>query len=65
MNVVLLIRCSEKGIMSEPEEDFQCNGLGYIECFCGGDLCVCDNYGEIPCGGCDACEPSDEDFYDD
>jgi len=54
--------------MSEPKAqkpEFECNGLGYIECFCGGDLCVCDNYGEIPCGGCDACESSDEYEYDD
>lgn len=43
----------------ETETD-ECNGLGYIECYCGGDLCVCDNYGEIPCGGCDACEGYDD-----
>lgn len=51
------------GVEYADDEIYECNGLGYIECFCGGDLCVCDNYGEIPCGGCDACEPGDD--YDD
>lgn len=27
----------------------ECDGLGYVDCFCGGDLCVCEYHGEIPC----------------
>lgn len=29
-----------------------CDGWGYKNCFCGGDLCVCHYYGEIPCFHC-------------
>ena len=29
-----------------------CNNLGIILCHCGGDLCVCENYGEMPCPEC-------------
>lgn len=42
-----------------------CGGLGYIDCRCGGDLCVCHNHGEIDCHGCEDCEDLDEDFDDD
>lgn len=30
-----------------------CQGLGSVDCLCGGDLCVCLNYGERPCPDCD------------
>lgn len=36
--------------------NFACNGLGIITCLCGGDFCICLNYGEIDCEGCSACE---------
>ena len=29
-----------------------CEGYGYKNCFCGGDLCVCSHSGEIPCPYC-------------
>ena len=29
-----------------------CEGWGYVDCHCGGDLCVCDYNGEIPCYQC-------------
>lgn len=52
--------------MSEPDDDDSysdyddteyltcphCSGFGHVECHCGGDLCVCDNYGEAPCYVC-------------
>ena len=45
--------------MSEFEdfdEDFcqcpHCSGFGTVDCHCGGDLCVCDNYGERDCPLC-------------
>lgn len=31
---------------------------------CGGDLCVCLNYGEKPCPECDG-DPGDDDWMDD
>ena len=30
----------------------RCSGYGYIDCYCGGDLCVCENYGERDCPLC-------------
>lgn len=30
----------------------RCDGWGHIDCHCGGDLCVCDNYGDAPCPLC-------------
>jgi len=30
----------------------RCSGWGHIDCHCGGDLCVCDNYGERDCPLC-------------
>lgn len=30
----------------------KCNGDGTVDCYCGGDLCVCTNYGEKLCGLC-------------
>ena len=29
-----------------------CHNLGFIDCHCGGDLCVCCNNGEISCPAC-------------
>lgn len=30
----------------------RCSGMGTISCHCGGDLCVCLNYGERDCPLC-------------
>lgn len=30
----------------------RCMGDGTVTCHCGGDLCVCENYGEAPCPTC-------------
>ena len=46
--------------MDEPDDyneyDFvtcpRCDGMGSIDCHCGGDLCVCENYGETTCPLC-------------
>ncbi len=49
--------------MSEDEYDFyyasddgvtcpRCQGGGSVDCHCGGDLCVCENYGERDCPTC-------------
>lgn len=29
-----------------------CDNMGVVDCFCGGDLCVCRNNGEKPCPDC-------------
>jgi hypothetical protein len=29
-----------------------CHNTGSVECYCGGDLCVCENQGEIDCPEC-------------
>lgn len=33
-----------------------CAGTGMLTCYCGGDLCVCHNHGEVECLGCEDCE---------
>lgn len=30
----------------------KCDGAGSVECYCGGDLCVCTYYGDRPCPLC-------------
>lgn len=30
----------------------RCDGHQTVNCHCGGDLCVCENYGEKPCPFC-------------
>ena len=29
-----------------------CCGTGELDCYCGGDLCVCSNNGTYPCPEC-------------
>jgi hypothetical protein len=29
-----------------------CQNTGELDCYCGGDLCVCDNNGSYPCPHC-------------
>jgi hypothetical protein len=36
----------------EPDYCDNCNNTGYVDCHCGGDLCVCENYGEFECPKC-------------
>lgn len=38
----------------EDEEGWceTCQNMGTVECLCGGDLCICENYGEAPCPKC-------------
>jgi len=48
--------------MANPEYEYddrdqgvicpRCMGDGSVSCHCGGDLCVCDNYGERDCPVC-------------
>jgi hypothetical protein len=46
----------------------RCGGSGYMNCYCGGDLCVCGNQGVIECMGCVDCDGDDDhdsDFRED
>lgn len=42
--------------MEDFDEDWcqcpKCSGYGEVECHCGGDLCVCTNYGSAMCPVC-------------
>lgn len=42
----------------------RCDGWGHIDCHCGGDLCVCDNYGDAPCPLCHGDGQVSEATYD-
>ena len=42
--------------------DERCGGSGFLDCHCGGDLCVCHNHGEAECHGCPDCEDDYEDY---
>ena len=45
-----------------------CGGTGTINCYCGGDQCVCHNHGSTDCPGCDDCDADDwqdDEFEDD
>jgi hypothetical protein len=41
-----------------------CGGDGYLDCHCGGDMCVCHNHGEVECFGCPDCQGDNEDDDD-
>ena len=38
-----------------------CQNTGYVNCLCGGDLCICENYGEMDCPDCSVAEYGNED----
>lgn len=46
------IEHDEDDYSGEREWCDTCGNLGTLPCLCGGDLCVCLNYGEIPCPDC-------------
>ena len=54
------------GWFSEAGLEETCGDSGVLNCFCGGDLCVCHNHGEVECPGCEECGGDDEawDDYD-
>lgn len=47
-------RYMDDGYDDEMDEEpcAKCDGWGYIDCFCGGDFCICSNNGEEPCWNC-------------
>jgi hypothetical protein len=55
--------------MSGPERLWcdACQNMATVDCLCGGDLCVCLNYGERDCpkcGGVSAYEDDDDESRD-
>lgn len=54
-------------LFDEYVYDQTCDGSGHLDCYCGGDFCVCHHHGSAECPGCSECEggPRDDDFYDD
>ena len=40
-----------------------CYNTGELNCYCGGDLCVCYNNGTYPCPFCDDAPDDDDDFF--
>ncbi len=64
--------CGVRGTFDELFDDavyeLDCGGTGTLECYCGGDQCVCHHHGqEIECPGCQDCgyESRDDDGCDD
>ena len=56
------------GVSGKYEDMFEddylnegCGGLGFLNCYCGGDLCVCHHHGETECPGCDDCDGDEDD----
>lgn len=45
----------EPGLENDDDEPFcfTCQNTGYVDCYCGGDFCACDNHGEMDCPNCD------------
>lgn len=41
----------DPGFDDQPYCD-RCSNTSYIDCHCGGDLCVCEYQGEKPCRKC-------------
>jgi hypothetical protein len=57
--------CGEEDPYYAPLEG-TCAGTGVMNCYCGGDQCVCHNHGEVECFGCADCDRADgRDEFDD
>lgn len=41
-------------VFPDPEDSYceRCYNTGELDCYCGGDLCVCDRHGTYPCPDC-------------
>lgn len=67
-NDIITCWCGAQGtydeLFDESGIDHSCAGTGYLQCFCGGDFCVCHHHGETECPGCDDCDFGDDDDDD-
>ena len=61
--------CGAKGTYHELFDDSGleegCGGGGTLNCFCGGDFCVCHHHGSTECPGCEDCDEADDDWEED
>lgn len=63
--------CGEWGwpedLFDDDGLEASCGGSGELNCYCGGDFCVCHHHGEAQCWGCGDCmaEVDDEPPCDD
>lgn len=61
--------CGAKGTYDELFDDSGlencCGGTGFVNCECGGDICVCHHHGEAECPGCLDCEDAEDGGWDD
>jgi hypothetical protein len=48
-------------LFDDSDADEGCGGSGTLQCYCGGDQCVCHHHGEYECPGCEDCEHEDDD----
>lgn len=48
--------------MFSAQTEDRCGGDGVLNCFCGGDGCVCHWHGSMECYGCEDCEPDEDDW---
>lgn len=59
--------CGAKGtyeeLFDESGLEEGCGGTGSINCFCGGDQCVCHHHGDLECFGCEDCQEDEEDGW--
>jgi hypothetical protein len=57
--------CGESGavedMLSPDDLEQGCAGTGVVQCFCGGDFCVCHFHGETDCDGCEDCDLGGDD----
>lgn len=54
--------CGAKNPYFAPVHNETCGGTGMLNCYCGGDQCVCHNHGEVECFGCEDCREFDDEF---
>ena len=65
------IRCwcgaegSYEDLFDDSGLEDHCAGTGSLNCYCGGDFCVCHYHGETECPGCPDCQgDADDSDYD-
>ena len=51
--------CGCKNPHFDDDLEETCGGSGMLNCYCGGDQCVCHWHGGIQCDGCEDCDETD------
>ena len=63
---ILMCWCGATGTYDDLFDDTclsdGCGGTRHVDCYCGGDQCVCHHHGqEVECPGCAECRADDRD----